>query len=64
MGERKDNPLQDSCLGNPKDRGAWQATVLGGVTKVGHDLPTKHHQGVIMVPGVVFIIMWHLMSVW
>ena len=26
------NPLQDSCLGNVVDRGAWQATVLG-VTK-------------------------------
>ena len=23
------NPLQYSCLGNPKDRGAWQATVHG-----------------------------------
>ena len=23
------NPLQYSCLGNPMDRGAWQATVLG-----------------------------------
>ena len=22
------NPLQDSCLGNPMDRGAWQATVI------------------------------------
>ena len=21
------NPFQDSCLGNPTDRGAWQATV-------------------------------------
>ena len=21
------NPLQDSCLGTPMDRGAWQATV-------------------------------------
>jgi len=21
------NPLQDSCLGNPMDRGAWRATV-------------------------------------
>ena len=21
------NPLQYSCLGNPKDRGAWRATV-------------------------------------
>ena len=26
------NPLQDSCLENPRDRGAWQATVHG-VTK-------------------------------
>ena len=26
------NPLQYSCLGNPKDRGAWWATV-NGVTK-------------------------------
>ena len=26
-GERNGNPLQDSCLGNPMDRGAWRATV-------------------------------------
>ena len=26
-GEGNDNPLQYSCLGNPMDRGAWQATV-------------------------------------
>ena len=24
------NPLQYSCLENPMDRGAWQATVQGG----------------------------------
>ena len=24
-----DNPLQDSCLENPTDRGAWWATVHG-----------------------------------
>ena len=23
------NPLQYSCLGNPKDRGDWQATIQG-----------------------------------
>ena len=28
-GERNDNPLQYSCLGNPMDRGAWRATVQG-----------------------------------
>ena len=26
-GERNGNPLQNSCLGNPWDRGAWWATV-------------------------------------
>ena len=28
-GERNGNPLQDSCLENPMDRGAWRAAVLG-----------------------------------
>ena len=31
-GEGSGNPLQYCCLGNPMDRGAWQATVHG-VTK-------------------------------
>ena len=35
-----DYSLQHSCLENPMDRGAWQATVHG-VTRVGHDLVTK-----------------------
>ena len=28
-GEGIGNPLQCSCLGNPMDRGLWQATVHG-----------------------------------
>ena len=28
-GEGNGNPLQYSSLGNPMDRGAWQAAVLG-----------------------------------
>ena len=39
-GKGNDNPLQYSCLGNPMDRGAWQATVHE-VTRIGHDLATK-----------------------
>ena len=31
-GEGNGNPLQYSCLGNPMDRGAWQA-IGHGVTK-------------------------------
>ena len=36
LGEGNGNPLQDSCLENSMDRGAWQATVHG-VPKIGHD---------------------------
>ena len=28
-GEGNGNPIQQFCLGNPMDRGAWQATVHG-----------------------------------
>ena len=35
------NPLQDSCLANPMDRGAWQATFHGVVKRVGQNLATK-----------------------
>ena len=43
-GEGNGNPLQYSCLENPMDRRAWQATVHV-VTRVRHDLVTKpsHH---------------------
>ena len=34
------NPLQYSCLDNPMDKGAWQATVHG-VARVTHNLATK-----------------------
>ena len=39
-GEGNGNPLQYSCLENPIDRRAWQATVHG-VAIVRHDLATK-----------------------
>ena len=39
-GEGNGNPLQYSCLENPMDRRAWQATVHG-VIKVGYDLAIK-----------------------
>ena len=37
------SPLQYSCLGNPMDRGAWQATVPG-VAKSQTHLEIKHQQ--------------------
>ena len=44
LGEGNGNPLQYSCLGNPMDRGDWQATVHGS-QRVWHNLATKqqHH---------------------
>ena len=35
-GEGNGNPFQYSCLGNPRDREAWWATVHG-VTRVEHN---------------------------
>jgi len=40
VGEGNGNPVQYSCLENPMDRGAWQATVHR-VARVGHNLATK-----------------------
>ena len=37
IGEGNGNPFQYTCLENPMDRGAWQATVHG-VARVEHDL--------------------------
>ena len=38
------SPLQYSCLGNPTDRGSWQATVHAVVKElVGHGLVAKQH---------------------
>ena len=39
-GGGNDNPLQDSCMGNPMGREAWW-NVVHGVTRVGHDRGTK-----------------------
>ncbi|CAN0404675.1 unnamed protein product [Rangifer tarandus platyrhynchus] len=33
-GERNGHPLQYSCLQNPRDRGAWQATIRGGAKEL------------------------------
>ena len=47
-GEGNGNPLQYSCLGNPKDRGACQATAYG-VTESQTWLST--YTGIKMYPG-------------
>ena len=43
-GEGTGNPLQYSCLENPMDRGAWEATIHG-VARVRHDWATSLHYG-------------------
>ena len=40
-GEGNDNPLQYFCLGNPMDRGVWQAIVHGVAKEDGYGLATK-----------------------
>ena len=70
-GEGNGNPLQYSCLENPMDRRAWQATVHG-VTRVGYDLATNppphvyqaslHHfsseGGRLPVAGTIMVRLW------
>jgi len=48
-GEGNGNPLQYSCLGNPMDRGAWQA-IVHRVAKVRHNLATKQQQYNTYIP--------------
>ena len=42
-GEGNGNPLQYYCLGNPMDRGSWQATIHGNA-RVGHNLVTEQQE--------------------
>ena len=47
-GEGNNNPLQYPCLGNPMDRGAWQATVHGvakGGTQLTNSTTRHYHLG-------------------
>ena len=48
-GEENGSPLQYSCLGNPMDRGAWQATVRG-ITKSQTRLSTHTHKPAHIYP--------------
>ena len=51
-GGRHGNPLQDSCLGNSMDRGAWRATVHG-VTK--SEMQLSMHA---IIEGLVNWVLW------
>ena len=51
-GRRHGNPLQDSCLGNSMDRGAWRATVHG-VTK--SEMQLSMHA---IIEGLVNWVLW------
>ena len=52
-GEENGNPLQYSCLENPMDRGAWQATVRGAaesLTRLSDCAPHNTQQGRLTAP--------------
>ena len=53
-GEGNGKPLQYSCLGNPMDRGHWQATIHR-VTRVQQGLPTKQHRCIYMDYSLLII---------
>ena len=43
-GEGDSNPLQNSCLENPMDRGYWWAAVHGVAKELNTDLVTKQNK--------------------
>ena len=45
-------PLQDSCLENSVDKGAWQATVYGVAQRVGHNFSFMFWKSSVMASGV------------
>ena len=45
----KEMALQYSCLENPMDRGAYQATVYGAA-RVRHNCATKHSTHILLSP--------------
>ena len=50
-GEGNGSPLQYSCLGNPMDRGAWQAEAHRS-QRVKHDLATKQQTRILSASGL------------
>ena len=64
--EGNSKPLQYSCLENPMDRGAWQATVHG-VTRVRHNLATKPSPWCSEWQGTVWVswkLTWGCLFIW
>ena len=55
-GEKNGNPPQYSCLENPMDRGAWQASVHG-VLRVGHNLATKSPPPELLLQFITYSIL-------
>ena len=52
-GEGNDNPLQYSCLENPMDRGAWQATDHGVTERQTRLKQLSIHNGTFQEMGSV-----------
>ena len=55
IGEENGNPLQCSCLENPRDRGAWWAAVFGS-HRVGYDWSDLAAAGSVVLETGSFIV--------
>ena len=58
IGEGNGNPLQCSCLENPRDRGVWWATVLWGHTESDTTEVTQQQQEYSNYPYIYSHINW------
>ena len=57
-GEGKDNPFQYSCLENPMDKGAWQATVHGVEELDMTELTCTHMTSLVIVYAHLYLTLW------
>ena len=54
IGDRKGNPLQCSCLENPRDRGAWWAAIYG-VTQSWTQLMQLNSSNMVIHASLLFL---------
>ena len=63
-GEGNGNPLKDSCLEDPMDRGVWWA-IVHEVARVGYDLATKERETLeVSIPDTSSLVLSGLRDLW
>ena len=60
QGEGNGNPLQCSCLENPRDGGAWWAAVYGVAQSQTRLKQLSSSSSIILIPGFNFLLLFNV----